>query len=179
MTPRSSLSHLANGSYELSIYGFFPHPHWMVFLFSGLADSKVSVLSGKAIQDSTRRWDATFRLDFKHSDATPEYMDYVALAQTKSLLSGTGMPKLTAFRLARKRDEGIEVHLEGPDQVGFLGKLLSQASLLALFPVEMEVNTVSSHIQDRIVFRGFGGLAPDAHADVALKNLLNNLVEAR
>lgn len=179
MAPYSSLSQLANSSYELSIYGFFPHPHWMVFLFSGLADIKVSVISGKAIQDSTRRWDATFRLDFTQSTALPDRVDYVALAQTKSAHSGMALPKLTSFRLNRQRDQSVEVHLEGPDQIGFLGRLLSQASLLALFPVEMEVSTVSSHIQDRIVFRGFGGLPPDAHVDVTLQNLLNNLLQAR
>jgi hypothetical protein len=175
MAPASTISRLGNNLYELNIRGFFPHPHWMVFLFSGLTDLKVSVLRGKAAQDRGQQWDASFRLDFGKSPAPAEDVNYISLTQKKVRADEMKSPRLSKFRKNRRSDGSIEVHFEGADEIGFLGRFLGELSLLALFPVELEINTVGGSVQDRIVLRGFGGLPPGEHIDEALQNLLESL----
>lgn len=172
----SSITRAQGGWYELSLKGVFPHPHWIAFLFSGLAESQVSVVSGRALRDDNLQWDTRLMLDFARSQAMPEALDYVALAQRKPSAADMTMPRLSRFETRRTRDNSLEMTLEGPDQIGFLGRLLSRVSLLTLFPIQIEINTVSGAIRDRIVMRGIGGVAPAETSDAALQNLLRSLV---
>lgn len=156
--------------------GLFPHPHWIAFLFSGLAESQISVVSGRALRDDNHSWDARLPLDFSRARATPEALDYVALAQRKPATADMVVPRLSRFEVLRLRDGALQMILEGPDQIGFLGRLLSRVSLLTLFPIDIEINTDAGTIRDRIVMRGIGGSAPVATTEEALATLLRGLV---
>ncbi len=175
MTPQATLSHLPNNTYALKIQGRFTHPHWMAFLFSGLSAAKVSVMSGHAAQDEAG-WNAQWILDFSRSDAAPESLDYVALALQRSTPTGTMAPTLTEYKIARRSDQSLEVHLQGPDQIGFLGRVLSRLSLIMLFPVSIDISTTGGLLRDTIVFRGIGGMAPNDDAQKSLDILLKSYV---
>ncbi len=175
MTPQASLARLPNNNYELKIQGRFTHPHWMTFLFSGLSAAGVSVISGHAAQDGNG-WSARWILDFARSEAAPESLDYVALALQKSTPSATVAPTLTHYQIARRSDQSLEVWLHGPDQIGFLGRMLSRLSLIMLFPVAIDINTTQGLLRDYIVFRGIGGMAPNDDAQKSLDILLKSYV---
>jgi hypothetical protein len=178
MTPQSSLSALHNGQSELKIAGRFTHPHWMAFLFSGLSAAGVSIISGRAVQNETQ-WDARCILDFSGSNTAPEALDFVMLAlqRPESSVSSAKSPILSQFQIARRADQSLEVWLHGPDQIGFLGRVLSRLSLIMLFPIEIEINTVAGQIRDYIVFRGIGGMAPNDDAKKSLEILLKSCVK--
>ena len=179
MMPEASVLRLGNNVCELRIQGFFAYPHWMVSLLSGLMESQIAVVTGKAVQDRQQQWDARFRLDFQRSKSSPENVPYIVLTQRRAASNFSEPLRLTHFQIERRADQSMEVRLEGPDQLGFLGRLLCEMSLLALFPVEMDINTSGGNINDKIVFRGFGGLAPGPHIDAALENLLNGFTSHR
>lgn len=177
MTPQTSLSPLPNGHQELKISGHFTHPHWMAFLFSGLAKEGVSIVSGRAGQRGTE-WQAQWILDFARSQAAPDALDYATMALQRGASGAAGAPHLSRYQIARRADESLEVWLFGPDQIGFLGRVLSRLSLIMLFPTAIEVDTMAGQIRDYGVFRGIGGAAPNAEAERALGVLLKGCVGA-
>lgn len=160
MTATTSLQRLPDGSAEVALRGAFAHPHWLGYLLRSLSESRVSLVSGRAVQNDAQDWDARIVLDFRQSQLAPENLDYVTLAHQHMGLATLTAPQLSSFRITRRRDRQLEVHLEAPDQVGFLGRLLTKVSSLGLFPSEMEITTVSGRIKDRIVFRGIMSKAP-------------------
>ena len=172
MTPKAMLLPGRNGLQELIMQGLFPHPHWMVFLLAGLSEKQISVVEGRAAQQITHIWDAHFQLDFRRSGVTPETIDYLALSTTRT--ASATAPRLSTFELRRRPDRALEIIVQGPDQLGFLGKLLGEVSLLALYPTELEINTNGGQIKDRLVFRGIGGAVPSENIESSLQTLLCN-----
>ncbi len=175
MKPVVSVTRLPNGLFELQMKGRFAHPHWVAHLCSGLASQKVSVVSGKAAQLPSQEWDAGFVVNFEQSAANPHLMDYGALCIATSEMSSGSTLRISTFQVTRRADQFLEVRLQGPDQVGFLGQLLSQSSLLGLFPVEMEIVTLAGKIQDRIVFTGILNSAPTETVESLLGAMLRGL----
>ncbi len=173
LAPQATLSRLASGQYELKIKGRLTHPHWMAFLFSGLSAAGVSVVSGRAAQDETG-WDARWILDFTRSESAPESLDYVAMSLKKPDTFTVGAPVLSGYQIVRRGDQSLEVQLQGPDQIGFLGRVLSRLSSIMLFPIAVEVETPAGQLRDTIVFRGIGGMAPNADAQKSLDILLKS-----
>lgn len=158
--PTTSLQRLPDGSVEVTLRGAFSHPHWLAYLLRALSESQVSLVSGRAVQNDALDWDARIALDFRQSQLQPEKLDYVALAQQRFNMATLAAPQLGGFRITRRSDLQLEAQLEAPDQVGFLGRLLTRVSSLGLFPSAMEVATVGGCIRDRIVFRGIMNKAP-------------------
>lgn len=158
--PTTSLQRLPDGFVEVGLRGEFSHPHWLAYLLRGLSESQVSLVSGRAVQSDTLEWDARIVLDFRSSQLLPEKLDYVTLAHQRMDMATLAAPQLGGFRIARRSDLQLEAHLDAPDQVGFLGRLLTRVSSLGLFPSELEIATISGRIKDRIVFRGIMNKAP-------------------
>lgn len=175
MPPQISLVKSWNGGRQLRIQGEFLHPHWVAFLFSGLSNLKISVIGGTANSVTIRDWDAHFDLDFSGCSLPPESIDYLALSQQETSLA-FAPPKLSTFHITRRPDQSLELLLQGPDQIGFLGRILVKLSLLTLFPCEMEIGTVAGRIQDRIVFRGISGMSPNESVEESLETILRGLV---
>jgi hypothetical protein len=159
-TPTTLLQRLPDGFVEVGLRGEFSHPHWLAYLLRGLSEGQVSLVSGRAVQSDTLEWDARIVLDFRPSQLQPEKLDYVTLAHQRMEMATLAAPQLGSFRIARRSDLQLEVHLEAPDQVGFLGRLLTRVSSLGLFPSEMEIATVGGRIKDRLVLRGILNKAP-------------------
>ncbi len=176
MVPKATVTPTANGLQELKVQGLFHHPHWMVFLLSGLADRQVSVLGGCATQQISHTWEAVFQLDFRNSGITPESVNYLALTGHNASYAPAAPPILSAFQMRRRADNALEITVQGPDQIGFLSKLLGGVSLLALYPTELEINTIGGQIKDRVVLRGIGGSAPRDSTEASLQTLLQGYV---
>lgn len=175
--PTSSILRTATGLHELRLQGYFPHPHCVAFLLSGLANSQVSVISGRAFQKAPQEWEVLLNLDFARSKAAAETLDYVAMAQQKPASTDMAAPRISRYEIVR-HTEGLEVRLEGPDQIGFLGRFLGRMALLMLFPRDIEIATIAGQIKDRVVFHGVGNIVPDATAQASLDTLLRGLVAA-
>lgn len=171
MALHSTLSMATGSLHELWLHGRISHPHWLVFLLSGLAASNVSVISGRATQTALD-WDARLVLDFRGALNEPSELDYSALAEKKPITPTTASPRLTRHSVSRRADGNLEVNVEGPDQIGFLGRFLGRLSLIMLFPIEIEINTVLGKIHDRVVLCSIGGTAPDESAKTSLERLL-------
>ncbi|HEX8834451.1 MAG TPA: hypothetical protein VF719_09635 [Abditibacteriaceae bacterium] len=177
MLPVSSITRVGAGSYELRLQGDLSHPHWMAFLFSGLAASQIAVVSGHILRGANLQWDTRLYLDFSQCKTLPENIDYLALAQRKPSITDTKPPRLGRFNIVRL-DNGLEATLEGPDQIGFLGRLFSQVALLGLFPTQITIATIGGRIHDRVVFQGIGGTTPNADIQNSLQLMLGNLVQS-
>lgn len=169
MRPTTSIQKDSEGFHELRLRGAFEHPHWMAHLLSNLSEAHVSVVSGQACQMEDSCWDARLTLDFRSSTATPEVLDFVAMAQRRSAAVDWSPPQVSQFLITRRRDQQIELLVEGPDQIGFLSRLLTKVSVLGLFPSELEINTVAGQIRDRLVLRGITAMGPTRTVQSALE----------
>jgi len=175
MAQNSTIARSHTGQHELHLTGHFQHPHWVAFLFTALAAQHISIVSGRALQDANQEWDARFELNFDRSTSTPDALDYIALTGQTSMPADTAQPQLTSYTLT-PRASGLEVQLIGPDQIGFLGRILRRISLLALFPVDIQIATVAGSIKDRITFRAIGGGPVSEGVLSMLDNLLKEMV---
>lgn len=178
MSPNTSIARTVSGLNELAIDGRFRHPHWVAFLTSALAEQQISVVSGRAVSASGSQWEATFLLDFQRSLVSPERIDYAALAETERRLSSQPPPSLSGFFITRRRDGALSLRLVGPDQIGFLGRMLAKLSMLMLFPTELVVDTVDGRIDDLVVLRGTAGAAPPEGLRGSLESMLTGLSRA-
>lgn len=178
MASKSNIARLPNGNYSLKLEGRFSHPLWVKFLFSGLSDLKVSVISGRAVQQLTDGWNASFVLDFATCTVPPDAIDYLGLITQEQAPAWTPSPRLHDFKVTRLPDQGLEVRVRGPDQIGFLGRFLVKMSLLSLFPTEMSIDTVGGEIEDTFDFHGICGAAPSEAVRQSLESLLGDMVNA-
>lgn len=176
MSTTATIARLPSGQYELNLQVQLAHPHWVGFLFTGLAQHNISVIGGHAVQQDIQEWSAKFTLDFSGSRSRPDLVDFVGLTQRKAASIDMKNPVLTKCDILRRPDQSLEVRIEGPDQMGFLSRLLGRFSLLMLFPTEIELRTVGGQIRDRIVFRGMAGSPPDETARKALEAMLRGFI---
>lgn len=178
MAPTFRLNPTGGDLHELVIAGRFRHPHWVAFLLAGLAEQRVSVVSGRASQLAPQQWEAKFLLDFQGASSEPHRVDFVGLAENERRLSGHPPPEVTGFFVTRRPDKALELRLEGPDQIGFLGRMLAKLCMLMLFPSELRIDTVQGRIEDVIVLRGAAGSPPTESLRGSLENMLVGLARA-
>ncbi len=164
-----------DGQHRLDLEGAFTHPHWLAFLCGGLAATGVSVVSGRAVRDAPMRWTGHFVVDASATRTPLDSLDPVALAGLRPAVRDTAVPRLTSFEVRRRADRRLEVRLEAPDELGFLGRLLSRISLLTLLPSELEIHTVRGTVEDRLVLGGIGGTPPSEEVLGPLEELLTGL----
>ena len=161
----------AGGLHRVELEGAFGHPHWLAFLCSGLSAEGVAVVSGEASRPEPMRWRGHFLLD-----GPVEGLDVVTLAVRRSTLRDSSAPVLSSYAVVRRTDGDLELKVEAPDSLGFLGRLLSRVSLLTLLPVALEIATVNGRIVDTFVLSGIGSAAPSAEVAEALEQMLGTMV---
>ena len=172
--PRSLICQLPNGLHELQMQGRFYHPHWLAFLLSGLSQFKISVVSGTAMLQEDQDWNALLQLDFQQSRALPDQLDYGSLAEKQAAVDASPL-QLSTFQVMRRLDKSLEVYLQGPDQLGFLGRFLTKVSLLGLYPSEVKIATNAGRMSDRIVLTGIAGSSPGEASQRSLDTMLRGL----
>jgi hypothetical protein len=104
-----------------------------------------------------------------------EGVDVVALASRRPTVRDAVSPVLTGHSVSRRADGRVELSLEAPDELGFLGRLLSRVSLLTLLPTEVEIATVGGRISDRFVLSGIGSTPPSDEVLDALRAMLGSM----
>ena len=176
MSLESTLTPTADGCHQLSLHGRLHRPHWVAQLFAALSHLHVSILSGYASQIKGGEWTSKFLLNFDNSSSDPNKLDYNALAEQPLPAERATTPKLTRFYLLRRADQLIELRVEGPDQLGFLAAILGRVSGLALFPSELEIDTVGGNINDCIVLRGIADRGPSEAAFQSLDRMLKSFI---
>jgi hypothetical protein len=164
-----------DGLHELDLTGVFAHPHWLAFLCGGLAAAGVSVVSGQARRDSPLRWQGRLVLDGRGATTPVTDLDVVALAGTRPMIRDIGSPALTSFQIRRRLDGQLDLQVDAPDELGFLGRLLRRVALLTLVPTEIEIATVRGTIQDRVVLGGIGTAPPSDEVLASLREMLTAL----
>ncbi|MGZ6827047.1 MAG: hypothetical protein ACXVGH_09665 [Mycobacteriales bacterium] len=172
----ATIREAAGGLHRLELAGAFLHPHWLAFLCGGLAGHGVSVVSGSAVRASPLHWDGQLLLDASSARGPVTDLDAVALAGLRPAVRDAASPRLTAYEVRRLPDRRLEVDVRAPDELGFLGRLLSRISLLTLLPAEVQISTVRGEVQDRLVLSGIGRGTPGDDVDEALRGLLAGLV---
>jgi hypothetical protein len=165
-----------DGLYELSIGGRF-YPGWGGSLANGLALHGVSIVRGFARKVEALCWRAGFELEQTPGGDSPLALDYLELA-SRPLPARARVPiTLDRYELRTSAGHGgcIEVLVEGPDQVGFLGALLKRFAFLALFPEEMAVDTRKGRVHDVFWLKSIGRSVPSDEARSALSRVMRRL----
>ena len=170
--PGFTLAAKRDGRYEVSLQGRFL-PGWLGEFSAGLADHRLSILTGSARRISPSVWQACFELDASAAGMKLDHIDFLALASSRSAAKGVA-PALEAVRVVEEED-ALLVEVNGADQIGFLAGLLKRFAFYSLFPVELEVATAGGQISDRIRLKGVGGTSPSAEAVDALRKGLQEL----
>jgi len=172
MSLECSISPSGLGLYELNLNGRLHRPHWVVQLFTALAQVQVLIHSGYAVQDRKGEWESKFLLDFSQSLADPLTLNYQAFTELTMSGDRLRVPKLARFELMRREDRFLDLKVEGPDQTGLLACVLSRVSILALFPSAITVETEEGQFRDTIVLRGFSEMGPSDAVYKALQRML-------
>jgi hypothetical protein len=165
-----------NGLYELSIGGRF-YPGWGGSLANGLALHRISIVRGFARKIETLCWQAGFELEPAPGGDNPLALDYLELA-ARPLPARARVPiTIDRYELCTSAGHGgcIEVLVEGPDQVGFLGALLKRFAFLALFPEEMSVDTRNGRVHDVFWLKSIGRTVPSDEVRSALSRVMRRL----
>lgn len=160
-------------THRLRLEGRLP-PLWAGDLATGLAAQEISVLSGRG-RGSGLNWTAELLLDFSAAQVSPDRVDYLKLASSSSGTAFAGSIRLTRFACNRLPNGLLEVWVYGPDQPGFLARVLGRMAVSLLFLAEFDIETRAQQIEDRFVLIGMGGLAPTEEVKQALERNLRLL----
>jgi hypothetical protein len=153
--------------HQVDLDGTYTHPHWLAFLCGGLSGAGVSVVSGRAVRRDGMNWEGHLLVSGPVSAR-----DASAFSSTRPITRDAGRLQLTSYTVVRRPDGQLAVQVEAPDELGFLGRLLSRVSLLTLVPSELEIATVSGQIRDTVVLGGIGQSQPSEDVRLALEDLL-------
>ncbi len=156
---------------RVALWGELP-VGWAGRLAAGLADAGVDIRRGGAKCNDARHWLAEFTLSL-HGVLDLSSLDYLGLCRDESVARSSEDLKLYHFDLARTHDgAALELTLRAPDQLGFLGNLLSHLAFFSLFPESMSVATVNGVALDVFSLRALGGAPPSANIEqVVLSSL--------
>ena len=163
-----------DGLHRVELVGSFAHPHWLAFLCGGLSAAGVSVVSGRAVSPAVSQWEGHLVVD-----GPAEGLDVLALAGRRPPVRDAAAPVLTAAAVERTPDGALELRIEAPDSLGFLGRLLGRVSLLTLLPTEVEIATVTGTITDRFALSGIGRASPSDDVLTALRTMLDSMTGSR
>jgi hypothetical protein len=156
---------------RIALWGELP-VGWAGRLAAGLADAGVDIRRGGAKSNDARQWLAEFEVT-PHGTLDLSTLDYLGLCRDDAVARSKEELKLYHFDLARTEDgAALELTLRAPDQLGFLGNLLSHLAFFSLFPESMNVVTMNGVALDMFSLRALGGAAPSQNIEqVVLSSL--------
>jgi hypothetical protein len=167
---------LPGGLFRLVLAGRLPR-RWADPLCRGLARERLSIRRGFA-RLAPDGWHAELELARAAGSTDPLLVDYLALALRAP--GDVALPSLALdrYRLARRGDGGLDLEVEGPDQLGFLGGLLERLAFLALVPEAMWLETGPAGLRDRFLLRRAAGGSPTEATLRILRDVLAGRVFA-
>jgi len=162
----------------LSLYGRL-RPGWCGNLASGLASRDIDIVRGHAIAPAPGAWRARFTLR-RTPGVDPTEAELRHMLETDPGAGFTSPLELLGFALERSETRGgsLRLDIEARDRVGFLASLLRRLAFYALFPVELDLDTLEGRARDRLWLRGAGGTVPRPRTQAALDASLAALVRA-
>jgi UTP:GlnB (protein PII) uridylyltransferase len=107
----------------------------------------------------------------------PMGVPYIELTEADDAVPSTTL-RIDSYRLIDSRDYGgsLMLALEAPDTLGLLGALLASLAALALFPIEVHIETRAGRAYDSLWIGAAAGTTPSAQARDALDRMLANSV---
>jgi hypothetical protein len=153
-------------------------PGWCGKLATGLARRGIGIDRGHAMTVSAGSWLAEFQLVCP-ALPEPSPIDVGRLLAARDRAGFTTPIVLSGYTLETSDTRGgcLALEVEGEDRVGFLAALLRRLAFFALFPVELQLDTVGATVRDQLWLRGGGGRAPLPSTGDALAASLDALVK--
>jgi hypothetical protein len=177
----SEVSPLSATQYRVRLGGLF-RPAWMATLGSGLAERRVSIDQVHARRAHDGSWIAELSLLALDGASDPRGISYIGLASERAqIFTGGYTLQLDGYALVDSNDYGgtLMLEFEAPDSLGLLGAMLSSLAALALFPIEMHIETHGARAQDCLWLWGTGSSRPTAETRRALERLLQQALGTR
>ena len=155
-------------------------PGWCGKLATGLARRSIGIDRGHALTVATGHWRAEFQLVVP-VEPEPSPVDVGRLLSARDRAGFTTPIVLSDYALAVSSTRGgcLALEVEGEDRVGFLAALLRRLAFFALFPVELQLDTIGETVRDQLWLRGGGGRTPLPGTADALAASLDALVLSR
>jgi hypothetical protein len=168
---------LQSAGFRIRLGGLF-RPSRLAALCGGLAGHRVSIESAHARLTLDGAWIA--ELDVVPEDASL-YLGAahcIELADTANAHSSP--PRVIDYELALSADHGgtLKLTLEALDRLGLLGGLLTALGELALYPVEMHIETRDGRAYDCLWLAQMGATRPSSAARRGLDRLLSTRMRA-
>jgi len=143
---------------------------WLGRLANALSRRGIGIESVDAIRRADGSWFGTLQLGVAHATIAPTELDYFSLCSEGPEDRGAARElRLDRFQIERTAAGALELHLNGPDEVGFLAAVLDRCEFLGLFPERLKVTTDQGTINDVLWLRGVANNAPSAEAERALR----------
>ena len=167
----------APSGFCIRLGGMF-RPAWLAALCTGLAGHRVSIDSAHARLTEDGSWIAELNVVPEDAGLYLGAAHYIDLARTGSAHSSP--PRVIGHELASSTDHGgtLKLSIEALDRLGLLGGLLAMLAELALYPVEMHIETHKGRAYDCLWLAQLGAARPSAAARRALDRVLSTALQA-
>lgn len=165
---------LTEGVLHVTLFGQLPL-NWLGQLGAALSRRGIGIHGAYAERDGAGGWQAVLQVRAEDTDEL-EALDYVALCDEHAPESSAPQrPRLTHFELWRAPSGMLELHVEGPDELGFLSALFGRLAFHGLFAARLSASTHGDRIDDALLLRSVGGSAPSDTTEKALRQTLTRL----
>lgn len=174
-SPWCEVTHLPHERVRVRMGGAFGD-QWMASLCTALTDHDLSIEQAHAVRQRGAIWLAEFTLQADEGAEDPSGLPYLDWVQSE-VLSEQARVRLREFDVELVEAHGgtICLAVEGDDEIGLVGALLSRLAELHFFPVEMQVATRAGHAEDRLWLSTPEGTAPTVAQRDELVRVLNQM----
>jgi hypothetical protein len=168
----SEATELEPGAFRVRLGGPF-RGAWMASLSSRLGALHISIDHTHARLTGDKIWIAELHVLTLVGAPGPLSLDYIAFAE-QAEPSRSALFEVDSYRLIESRDYGgsLMLTLEAGDSLGLLGALLGGLAELALFPIELHIETRAGRAYDSLWLSGANGAVPSAATRQAADQLL-------
>lgn len=146
---------------------------WMAAVCGRLADLSISIEQAHARITHDGSWNVELNVRRLPGAPDPASLDLIALTEAQAPAETTAL-RLARYELTESRDHDAPLHLaiEADDALGLLGSLLVALAQLALFPIEMHIETREGRAFDSLWLGRSDGEVPSSAIRSALEQLL-------
>lgn len=154
----SELTRLSDGSFRVRLGGLFG-PGWLASLCRGLAERRISIERAHAMRTRNLSWIAEFTALPLEGAEDPDRIAYLALANAPCTADDRPL-RLRSFDVEACFDGTLKLSFEARDGLGLLGALLARLESMALYPVEMHIETQTEVACDTLWLCTTDGASP-------------------
>jgi hypothetical protein len=169
--PWSEVTALSDTHYRIRLGGTFGSA-WLANMCRGLAGQRLSIERAHAMRAQHGAWSAELHVIALPGAPHPERLPLMQLLAAE--VQELGELRIDAYELTASTAHGGTLHLviEAEDTLGLLGSLLAQLARLALFPIEMHIETRRGRAEDSLWLCTHHGARPPQELQTALEQVL-------